>query len=161
MSEPSKADKATAPAWPFNFPDMTMTMDAQMRAFMDRQGELLDETQKLMTAWTKRSQAALEEGFRTFQAACACKDPAAVAVLYGEWLKTSADRLLADLTDTRDEALRFADIGQKFVTAAFRSGVDAAAQASASPYVVTKAEERRPKEARDRGPEAPARSAAE
>ena len=48
------------------------TFQFQMRAWQD-QAELLDGTQKIMAAWTKRRQGAVEASSRTFQAICGCK----------------------------------------------------------------------------------------
>ena len=41
-----------------------------LRAWLQDQAELLDGTQKIMAAWTKRRQEAVEASSRTFQAIC-------------------------------------------------------------------------------------------
>jgi hypothetical protein len=97
----------------------------QMRALLQEQAELLDETQKIMAAWTKRRQEAMEASFRTFQAISACKDAGAMTTAYGEWLTNSMNRIFADMNGARDEAVRLAELGQKSVAAHFRPTADA------------------------------------
>jgi hypothetical protein len=127
MSDQSNVGKGFGTAWPFVLPNMTATFQFQVRALLQEQAELLDETQKIMAAWTKRRQEAIEASFRTFQAISGCKDAGAMADAYREWLTNSMNRILVDVNDARDEALRLAGIGQRSVAALFRSTADAAA----------------------------------
>jgi hypothetical protein len=94
--------------------------------------ELFNETQNAMAAWMKRRQEAMEVGVRSFQAMCACKDPASFAAAYGEWFTTSLNLITAEMNDAREEALRLAEIGQKSMTASFRNA-PMPATAAASP----------------------------
>jgi len=127
VSDQSKVEKSFGTAWPFVLPNVAETFQFQMRAWLQDQAELLDETQKIMAAWTKRRQDAVEASSRTFQAICGCKDAGAVITAYAEWLTSSMNRIFADMNDARDEALRLAEIGRKSVAAVFRSTVDALA----------------------------------
>lgn len=127
MSDQSNVEKGFGTAWPFVLPNVAETFQVQMRALLQEQAELLDQTQKIMAAWTKRRQEAMEASFRTFQAISACKDAGAMTAAYREWLAKSMDRIFADLNDTRGDALRLAEIGQKSVAALFRPIADAAA----------------------------------
>jgi hypothetical protein len=127
MSDQSNVEKGFGTAWPFVLPNVAETFQFQMRALLQEQAELLDQTQKIMAAWTKRRQEAIEANSRTFQAICGCKDAGAMTTAYREWLANSMNRTFADLNDARDEALRLAEIGQKSVAALFRPIADAAA----------------------------------
>jgi hypothetical protein len=127
MSDQSNVEKGIGEAWPFVLPNVAETFQLQMRALLQEQAELLDETQKIMAAWTKRRQETMEASFRTFQAISGCKDAGAMADAYREWLTNSMNRIFADVNDARDEALRLAGIGQRSLAALFRSTADAAA----------------------------------
>jgi len=127
VSDQSNVEKGLGTAWPFVFPNVAETFQFQMRAWLQEQAELLDETQKIMAAWTKRCQKAMEASSRTFQAICGCKDAGAMTTAYAEWLANSMNRIFADVNDARDEALRLAEIGRKSVAALFRPTADAAA----------------------------------
>jgi hypothetical protein len=127
MSDQSNVEKGIGTAWPFVLPNVAETFQLEMRALLQEQAELLDQTQKIMAAWTKRRQEAIEANSRTFQAICGCKDAGAMTTAYREWLANSMNRTFADLNDARDEALRLAEIGRKSVAALFRPIADAAA----------------------------------
>lgn len=127
MSDQTKEQKSFGMTFPFVLPNVTETLQDQMRALLAEQAELFEEAQKAMSAWTRRRQEAIEAGAQTFQAMCGCKDPGTMAALYAEWVKASMNRVLADMNDTRADALRLAEIGQKSVTAAFRQTADATA----------------------------------
>ena len=60
MSDQSNVEKGFGTAWPFVLPNVAETFQFQMRAWLQEQAELLDETQKIMAAWTKRRQEAME-----------------------------------------------------------------------------------------------------
>lgn len=127
MSDQSNVEKGFRTAWPFVLPNVAETFQFQMRALLQEQAELLDEAQKIMAAWTKRRQEAMEASFRTFQAISGCKDAGAMTTAYREWLTNSMNRSFADMNDARDDVLRLAEIGQKSVAALFRPTADAAA----------------------------------
>ena len=127
MSDQSNVEKGFGAAWPFVLPNVAETFQFQMRAWLQEQAELLDETQQIMAAWTKRRQEAMEASFRTFQAISGCKDAAEMTTAYREWLTSSMNRIFADVHVARDEALRLAEIGQKSVAVLFRLTADAAA----------------------------------
>jgi hypothetical protein len=76
VSDQSNVEKGSGTAWPFVLPNVDETFEFQMRARLQEQAELLDETQKIMAAWTKRRQEAMEASSRAFQAICGCKDAA-------------------------------------------------------------------------------------
>jgi len=127
VSDHSKVEKGFGTAWPFVLPNVAETFQFQMRAWLEDQAELLDGTQKIMAAWTKRRLEAVEASSRTFQAIYGCKDAGAMSAAYAEWLTNSMNRIFADVNDARDEALRLAEIGRKSVAAVFRPTVDALA----------------------------------
>ena len=112
MSEQSKIESGFGMALPFASP------------------ELFEETQKAMAAWMKRRQEAMEAGFRSFQAMCACKDPASLAAAYSEWLTNTMNLITEEMNDTRNEALRWGEIGQRSMAAPFRTAVMPMAAAS-------------------------------
>ncbi len=74
----------------------------------------------------------METSFRTFEAACGCKDAAAVTALYRDLLANGMMRVFADLDAAHDEAFRWAEIGQKSVTAFLRASADAASPPSSA-----------------------------
>ena len=119
MSDQSNVEKGFGTAWPFVLPNVAETFQFQMRAWLQEQAELLDETQKIMAAWTKRRQEAVEASSRTFQAICGCKDAGAMTTAYAEWLTNSMNWIFGDVNDARDEALRLAEIGRKSVAVVF------------------------------------------
>lgn len=89
----------------------------QMDAALHDQAELLDETQKMMAAWTKRRQEAMESGFKTLQKLSASRDVAEMAAAYNEWLTSSMGRIMADMAAAQDGAMRLANLGQSAVSA--------------------------------------------
>jgi hypothetical protein len=125
VGDQSKVEKGFGTAWPFVLPNVAETFQFQMRAWLQDQAELLDGTQKIMAAWTKRRQEAVEASSRTFQAICGCKDADAMTIAYAEWLANSMNRIFTDVNGARDEALRLAEIGRK--SAVFRPTVGALA----------------------------------
>jgi hypothetical protein len=72
MSDQSNVEEGFSKAWPFVLPNVAETVQFQMRALLQEQAELLDETRKIMAAWTKRRQEAMEASFRTFHAISGC-----------------------------------------------------------------------------------------
>src|SRR5271167_1161971 len=73
MVDQSKVEKALETAWPLMSPNGVNGMQGQMQVLLDGQAELLQETQKIATAWTKRHQEAMEAGLQTFQTMCSSK----------------------------------------------------------------------------------------
>jgi Phasin protein len=129
MSNQATIGKNRESVWPFVAPNATDLLQAQVKTLSERQAEFLDETEKLMTLWTKRRQEAVEDGMRTLQAAWACKDAAAVMTLYRDWLSGSLTRIFADIGDAREQAFRLAEIGQRSMTALWRPNPDLASPA--------------------------------
>jgi hypothetical protein len=75
-----------------------------------------------MAAWTKRRAEGAEANFRIFQAMGRCMDPASMSAAYCEWLTSSMNRILADMDDVREEALRLAAKGRNSMTAIIGQG---------------------------------------
>jgi hypothetical protein len=88
-----------------------------MEAALHDQAELLDETQRMMAAWTKRRQEAMESGFKTLQKLSASRDVAEMAAAYNEWLTSSMGRIMADMAAAQDGAIRLAHLGQTAISA--------------------------------------------
>lgn len=89
----------------------------QMEAALHDQAELLEETQKMMAAWTRRRQEAMESGFRTLQKLSASRDVAEMAAAYSEWLSSSMGRIMADMEAAQEGAMRLASLGQQTMSA--------------------------------------------
>lgn len=89
----------------------------QMEAALHDQAELLEETQKMMAAWTRRRQEAMESGFRTLQKLSSSRDVAEMAAAYTEWLTSSMGRIMADMEAAQEGAMRLADLGQQTMSA--------------------------------------------
>ena len=92
-------------------PDWSQALSVHMDAVLHDQAELLDETQKMMAAWTKRRHEAMEAGFRALQKLSAPQDAGEMAAAYGEWLSSSMDRIMADMAAARDGTLRLVGLG--------------------------------------------------
>jgi hypothetical protein len=98
--------------FPPTLPDLPEALRVQMDAVLHDQAELLDETQKMMSAWTRRRQEAMESGFRTLKQISASRDMAEMAEAYSEWLTSSMGRIMADMMAAQEGALRLARLGQ-------------------------------------------------
>jgi hypothetical protein len=92
---------------------MPPSADLGQRLALPQHAELLDDMHHKMSAWMKRRQEALETGMHAFQKMAACKDPMAMAGIYAEWMSGSLNRIMADLHDARDHALKLVEVGQK------------------------------------------------
>jgi hypothetical protein len=125
MTDQSKVEKSVGMAWPFASPQAAESMQVQIQALLKEQADLLDESRKSMTAWMRRRQEMMEAGFRTFQAMCACKDPAAFTAVYGEWLTSNINGILDEMNNACNEALRMAEFVQNSATPLFRQNADA------------------------------------
>jgi hypothetical protein len=120
-------------SWPFMMPTMTDAAQLHLETWFKEQAALLGEMQKAWTAWLTRRQEAMEATSRTFQMMLGCRDIDAMAAAYGDWLTGSMDRLVADISDAREEGLRLADFGQKSLAALMAQGARATAIASPTP----------------------------
>lgn len=108
-------ETAAAPEWP-------EAVQVQMEAMLHDQAELLDETQKMMAAWTKRRQEAMEAGFRTLDKVSKSRDAGDMVAAYGEWLSSSMGRIMADMMAAQAGALRLAELGQTAMKALAPTG---------------------------------------
>ncbi|MBM3520687.1 MAG: hypothetical protein FJX63_07960 [Alphaproteobacteria bacterium] len=97
--------------------DWPEAIRVQMEAALHDQAELLEETQKMMAAWTRRRQEAMESGFRTLQKLSASRDVAEMAAAYSEWLSSSMGRIMADMEAAQEGAMRLASLGQQTMSA--------------------------------------------
>ena len=88
-------------------------IDSTRPLALEQQQELLQSAQQRMTAWMGRRQEALETGMDAIKRMSACKTPIEMAVIYGEWLSGSVTRVLADLEDGREHAVKMAEQFQK------------------------------------------------
>jgi len=125
MSEQQKSDTIFGTAWPFAAPQMA-------HVFQTLAQELFDEAQKTIASRMNRLQKAMESSFRSFQALCSCKDSGAFASAYSEWLTQTMNFMVAEMNETRADALRWAEIGQKAIAAPFRSQGQEAGRGAAS-----------------------------
>lgn len=111
-------------------PDWPEAIRVQMDAMLHDQAELLDETQKMMAAWTKRRQEAMEAGFRTLEKVSKSKDAGDMAAAYSEWLTSSMGRIMADMLAAQAGALRLAELGQTAMKAIVPKGAIASRASS-------------------------------
>jgi hypothetical protein len=145
MSDQAKVDRGSGTSRPFVLPNMTDATRLQMETWFKEQAALLDETQKALAAWLARRQEAMEATSRTFQAMLGCKDVGAMAAAYGEWLTGSMNRIVADMNDARDEALRLADFGQNSMAALMQQSAEAASMRTTTPPTAAETETPRTK----------------
>jgi hypothetical protein len=117
MSDQSQIGSRRERSWPIGLQNVV-----QMEPWFDDQAELLDETWKMWGAWMNRRQEAIDAAFRMFDTATHCEDATSVIGVYSEWLAGNMKRIIADLDDARDEALRLAAIGQKAAAVFWRHG---------------------------------------
>jgi hypothetical protein len=61
----------------------------------------------------KRRQEALETGLQAIQRMSTCKEPAAAARIWGEWVAGSMNRILGDISDAQDHAVKLVTLGQR------------------------------------------------
>lgn len=105
MLEQFKIEKAVEAGWPAMIPNAVELLQGQMQVLLDEQGELIQEAQRVAEAWTKRRQEAMQDNLQIFQTLCSGKEAGTMTAAYGEWLSNSMKRFLADMQDSRDEAL--------------------------------------------------------
>ena len=110
MNDNWKFEKGRGGAPSFAKADVPETLWIQIEALLQEQGDLLDETLKMLAAWTKRRHEASGSAFLTFEESCGCKNVGAATAAYGAWLTGSMDQLMADMIEVRDQALRLADL---------------------------------------------------
>lgn len=117
MNNQQNSGNAGGPSWPLVSPEVAETLRMQFQALLEEQAEFLAETQKAMSAWTKRRQDAMQANFRTFTSMGASLDPETLNAAYNEWLTSSMSRIFEDMEDVRKEALRAAGAGRRSVAA--------------------------------------------
>ena len=105
MSEDNKQDWTRTIAWQAMAAPPAHTMQCQREA-LQHQLEMFEEAQRKAAAWTKRRQVALETGIDALKRMSACKDAGSAAAIYGEWVSGSLGRLLEDINDMHEHALR-------------------------------------------------------
>jgi len=76
---------------------------------LQHQQEILEDAQQRMAAWTKRRQEAIESGIDALKRMSGAATPIAAAGIYGEWMSSSINRLLADFQDAQAHALKMAE----------------------------------------------------
>ncbi len=103
---PQEADEAVIPS-------LSEALRVQMDAVLHDQAELLDETRKMMAAWTKRRHEAMEAGLQALQTFSNAEDIGEIAAAYDEWLTSSMSRIMTDMAVARDGTLRLAGLGTK------------------------------------------------
>lgn len=103
---PQQADEAMIPS-------LSEALRVQMDAVLHDQAELLDETQKMMAAWTKRRHEAMEAGLQALRTFSNAEDIGEIAAAYDEWLTSSMSRIMADMAVARDGTLRLAGLAAK------------------------------------------------
>lgn len=108
-------------------PDWPEALRVQMETVLHDQAELLDETQKMMAAWTKRRHEGMEAGVRALQKLSSSKDASEMAAAYSEWLTSSMNRIIADMMAAHDGALRLANLGHSALTTSSPKGTPASA----------------------------------
>jgi hypothetical protein len=99
MTEKTRADDWAA-----------LALRVQIASLLQEQAELLDEARQRMEAWTRRRRDAMQASRRTL---CGRAEAEALAASYGDWLAASMDRVLSDMADARNQALRSAETMQR------------------------------------------------
>lgn len=109
-------------------PDVT----AVWTSAMPQQVRILEHMNSLMAGWMKRRQEALTTGLQAAQQMAACQDPATAAKVYADWMGGSLNRIMADISDTREHADKMAELSRDALQAV--SGQAAATMAAASEH---------------------------
>lgn len=117
MSDKRQGAKDHRTGWPLATPDLPVVLRIQFEVLLREQSDFLDRTQKLVAAWTKRRHEGMAAAIRTFQKFQGCQGVGDMAAAYGEWLNGSMGRIMADMAEARDEALRLAAVGEKVMAA--------------------------------------------
>ena len=94
--------------------------------------QMLEHMNSLSAAWMKRRQEALTSGLQAAQQMLACQDPATAAEVYADWMGGSLNRIMADISDTREHADRVAELSRTALQA--MSGQAAATMAAVSEH---------------------------
>ena len=113
MTKQAKPEKAHRGAWPFALPNVSPSVEAQSRAWLEGQAELVEHTQEMMAGWMKRRQEAVESLFHALRELNGCRDLTGAAAVYNEWLNGSMRRAMADMNEAREEGLKLIEIGQR------------------------------------------------
>jgi hypothetical protein len=132
MSEPTKTDWTKTIAWQAGAPSQANALQCQ-KLVLEQQRELFDQVQQRMAAWTKRRQEALQTGLDALQRMSACKDPVSAATICGEWVSGSFSRIVEDMNDARDHALKMTEQFQKATQALFATEVPAEERSLSAP----------------------------
>lgn len=127
MSDQSKAENNFRIALPFIPPNFVKAWQGPMKALLEEQAELLDESRKMTATWLKRREEAMAAGMQACSAIAACRDPGMMTAILSEWLTDSVNRVMADMNEARDEGVRLAEIGQKLLAALFAQSAHVAA----------------------------------
>jgi len=80
---------------------------------MPQQIEIFAAMNEFMAAWMKRRQEALDTGLEALRKMAASPDPATAGRICTDWMGGSMNRILADVSDARDQAGRMAEQGQR------------------------------------------------
>jgi hypothetical protein len=80
-------------------------LQVQIASLLQEQAELLGEARRWMEIWTRRRRDAMRASCRTL---CG-REAEAVAASYGDRLVARMNRVMADIDDARNEALRSAE----------------------------------------------------
>jgi hypothetical protein len=87
-------------------------LQEQSGAWLRAQSAFIDATQTMMSAWRKCRQDDMEATLTTIQKVMGSKNGADVAAAYSEWLTDSMERVKAEFSDAREEALRLTGTGE-------------------------------------------------
>jgi len=142
MSDQSKTEDSFRTAFPLGAANFAQAWQVPMKAILDDEAELFDESRKLTAAWMKRRQEAMETGMQALRAMMGCRDPATMTAICSEWLKGSMERLMTDIDDARNGSARLAEIGQRSMMAVLRHRADAGAAEGSKPTAPSRGSER-------------------
>jgi hypothetical protein len=132
MSDQAKTGRSFGTAWPFMLPAMPEAAGPQTETWFKEQAVWLNEMQKAWAIWLLHRQEAMEATSRTFQTMLGCRDVGSMAAAYGDWVTGSMNRLMAEMNDAREEALRLAECGQRSVAALMQQGTQGTGTVSAA-----------------------------
>ena len=113
MSNVQKDDTSPVIAWQFFAPvPDTVRHEEDLQGALRGDMALFEEAEKKAAAWMDRRQVAFESGLKALGDLWACKDPVSAAAVWGGWLSGSMNRIVADLSDAQDFAMKAAAAGQ-------------------------------------------------
>jgi len=132
MTQQAKLEKGQLGVWPFVGPNLANRVQAASQTWVEEQEECRERTQKMLAAWMERRQEAFASALHTAERLYGCRDMAAIAAIYGEWLESSTRRVMADMSDAREEALTLMAIGQRSLAGLMPQAADPAPAEKAS-----------------------------